>query len=541
MYIQYQELPGFRSIFIDYIQNTDKARKYFEQNFLDEHNYEQKFQEISNSNKIHRAILPEIINEQYESLKKSKLIISNLELLKNPKTMAVVTGQQLGLYGGPLYTIYKIITAIKLSRRLKEKYDKYNFVPIFWLEGDDHDFDEVASISFFNKVNELTTITYDDGLGEEINRGSVGRIKFNDKFADVIKKLSEELKESDFKESIFTELENIYNSSKGFLSSFREFINNLFGDYGLIILDPQDRKIKKLLRPIFKKELEDYRFHADSSIQRSAQIDDDYHAQVKVKPVNLFITENKGRYLLEPTETGFKPKNKKSRYTLDEMLSRVETNPEDFSASVLLRPICQDYILPTAFYVGGPAEIAYFGQIVPNYEFFNVPKPFIYPRASATILEKNIVNLLEKFELSVKDVFQDNENIKNEIISNIADIDINSVFDESVNEINIVIDNLKEKLFAIDPTLVDNANKSLDKIIHTLNIMRSKADSAMQRKHDTVLRQVDRIFLNLYPNGNYQERELNYISFAIKYGDDFVKWLFNELTINKFEHQILEI
>jgi bacillithiol biosynthesis cysteine-adding enzyme BshC len=541
MYIQYQELPGFRSIFIDYIQNTDKARKYFEQNFLDEHNYEQKFQEISNSNKIHRAILPEIINEQYESLKKSKLIISNLELLKNPKTMAVVTGQQLGLYGGPLYTIYKIITAIKLSRRLKEKYDKYNFVPIFWLEGDDHDFDEVASISFFNKVNELTTITYDDGLGEEINRGSVGRIKFNDKFADVIKKLSEELKESDFKESIFTELENIYNSSKGFLSSFREFINNLFGDYGLIILDPQDRKIKKLLRPIFKKELEDYRFHADSSIQRSAQIDDDYHAQVKVKPVNLFITENKGRYLLEPTDTGFKPKNKKSRYTLDEMLSRVETNPEDFSASVLLRPICQDYILPTAFYVGGPAEIAYFGQIVPNYEFFNVPKPFIYPRASATILEKNIVNLLEKFELSVKDVFQDNENIKNEIISNVADIDINSVFDESVNEINIVIDNLKEKLFAIDPTLVDNANKSLDKIIHTLNIMRSKADSAMQRKHDTVLRQVDRIFLNLYPNGNYQERELNYISFAIKYGDDFVKWLFNELTINKFEHQILEI
>ncbi len=541
MYIKYQDLPGFRSIYLDYINNENFVKQYYNQNFRDEKSYTDKFNEIAGYERLHRNLLPDIISEQYDDQYKSQLLKTNLDLLNNSNTLAVVTGQQLELYSGPLYTIYKIITAIKFARKLKEQYDGYNFVPIFWLEGDDHDFEEVASFSIFNKTNELVKLKYEDGKTDEANRGSIGKLAFNENFDTLAVQLKDELKETEFKDSLVDSLNEIYNSSSTFINSFRKFLNKLFGEYGLIVFDPQDAKIKKLLRPIFKNELTNYRLHSDTAIQVSAQLDEHYHAQVKVKPVNLFLNDKDGRHLIEPTEEGFKLRNKRNRFSLDELLDRIDTDPSDFSPNVLLRPVCQDYILPTAFYVGGPAEIAYFAQVVPNYDFFNVPKPFVFPRASTTIVEKNILGLLEKFELNITDVFGDGDELKNRIVNNLSEVDINKIFDASAKDINIALDKLKEQLFAIDPTLIDNANKSLDKILHTLNIMKSKSENAMNRKHDIVLRQVNKVLENLYPNGNYQEREINYLSFAVKYGDDIIKWLFNELTINKFEHQILEI
>ncbi|PKL87653.1 MAG: bacillithiol biosynthesis cysteine-adding enzyme BshC [Ignavibacteriae bacterium HGW-Ignavibacteriae-2] len=541
MFINYTELPGFRDLYIDYLYDFNKVEKFFKQNFRNQDLYENKFIELTESERLHRSLVPEIIREQYDGLKKTKLTDSNIELLKDKNTMAVVTGQQLSLYGGPLYTIYKIITSIKLSLQLKEKYESYNFVPVFWLEGDDHDFDEVKSITYFDKTNSLNTVTYNDGNEDNTNRGTVGRINFNDNINMTNQLFADSLRDSEFKEQLINDLKNFYKPGNNFSFAFRQLINSLFGEYGIVIFNPQDIKIKKILRPIFKKEIEDFRKHSDYIIERSAELEEAYFAQVKVKPINLFLNENDGRYLIEPDDDGFKLKNKRKRFTLEEILQRLEEKPEDFSPNVLLRPICQDYILPTAFYVGGPSEIAYFAQVIPNYEFLGITQPFIYPRASATILEKNISSLLEKFDLQLTDVFGDEKELSNKVLNRVTDFNVDEIFNNSIEEVSQTLDKLKEILTSIDITLVDNANKSQEKILQTFEVMKSKVEKAVERKNDVVIRQLEKLRTNLYPDNNYQERVLNYTSYTIKYGNDFIKWLYNELNINKFEHQILEI
>lgn len=540
MFINYSDLPGFRELYTDYLYNFDNVRPFYKQDFRNTDSYEDKFKEIAGSTKLHRKLLPDILKEQYGNEKISKPTEMNIALLGSEKTIAVVTGQQLSIFGGPLYTIYKTITAIKLSKQLNEKYVEYKFVPVFWLEGDDHDFDEVTSVNLLDKTNSFKTIKYDDGKEEGTNRGSIGKLEFNENFQSVLDEFIADLRDSDFKEEIAGYIKEFYKVSANFKTAFRLLLNKLFSEYGLVIFDPQDIKIKKLLRPVFQKEIENFQKHADFAIQRSAELEETYHAQVKVKPVNLFLKEGEGRYVVEPDNDGFKLKNKRIRFSKEEFLTKLENNPEDFSANVLLRPMCQDYILPTGFYIGGPSEIAYFAQVIPFYEYFNIPQPFVFPRASATILEKNILNLLEKYDLKITDILSDND-LKDSVLSKISEYNTEDGFKTAEEEIKLSMEKLKELINKIDPTLIDNANKSLDRIYQTLSQMKGKVDKAVERKNDTVLNQLDKLKINLYPNNNYQERVFNYTTYAIKYGNDLVKWIYDELSINKFEHQILEI
>jgi bacillithiol biosynthesis cysteine-adding enzyme BshC len=528
-------------LYLDYLYNFSKVEEFYKIDFRNTELYPQKFKEISTANKLHRTLLPDIILQQYADTKISKLVETNISLLKSSNTLAIVTGQQLSIFGGPLYTIYKTITAIKLSRHLKEKYDSFNFVPVFWLEGDDHDFEEVSSVTIMDKTNNLKSILYNDGKEDESNRGSIGKLKFEESISETVNDFLASLRDSEFKEEISGYISEYYKPGVDFSSSFRNLLNRLFGEYGLVIFNPQDIKIKKLLRPIFQKEINNFRTHADNAIRRSAELEEHYHAQVKVRPVNLFLSEDNARFVLEPDENGFKLRNKRKKFTIEELLTRLDEHPEDFSSNVLLRPICQDFLLPTAFYIGGPSEIAYFAQVIPFYDYFNLPQPFIYPRASATILEKNIAALLEKFVLQLEDIFGDQKVLTAKVLGEISEINVETLFNTAEEDLIITMDKLKEKIFAIDPTLVENANKSLEKILQTIGVMKTKVENAVERKNETVLRQLDKLRINLYPDEHYQERVINYTSFAIKYGNDFVKWIYNELSINKHEHQILEI
>ncbi|MBN1301387.1 MAG: bacillithiol biosynthesis cysteine-adding enzyme BshC [Melioribacteraceae bacterium] len=541
MYIKYSDLPGFRRLFLDYLYDFDKVKNFYNQNYRDTENYESKFSEIVQKERLHRFILADIISGQYSDIKKSKLVEANIELLKSPKTLTVVTGQQLSIFGGPLYTFYKIITAIKLSRQLKEKYDTYNFVPVFWLEGDDHDFHEVKSVTILDKTNELKNFVYDDGLEDDLNRGSIGKLQFNDNITTTKKEYFDGLRDSEFKEEIVNLVDDAYQPGKSFVNAFKKILNKYFGEYGLVVINPQSDNIKKLLRPVFKREIEYFREHSDFVIERSAELEDLYHAQVKVKPINIFIHEPDGRYLLEPEEENFKLKNKRKKITQEELLKRLEEAPQDFSPNVLLRPICQDYLLPTAFYIGGPSEIAYFAQVIPNYSYFDIPQPYIYPRASATILEKNISGLIERFELNLIDLLGENDRIKTEVLSSISDENVDKLFSEIKNEIQYAIEKLKENIFSIDQSLLETAGKTEERINHSLDVLKSKVEKAVERKHETVLRQIDKISANIYPGNEYQERVINFTSFAVKYGADLIKVLINELSINKFEHQIIEL
>ncbi|MCX7875818.1 MAG: bacillithiol biosynthesis cysteine-adding enzyme BshC [Melioribacteraceae bacterium] len=542
MYINFSNIPANQNLFLDYLEEFENVSKFYSKNFRDKQNYEKLFQKIKSSNREHKELLSNIIINQYNSFNASEKTKSNIELLKLPNTIAIVTGQQLGIFGGPLYTLLKSITAIKLSEKLQEEYPEYNFVPIFWLEGDDHDFDEVRKFNVLNNENNLIEISYHDGADDEINRGSIGQLKFNDNINLVFDELQKSLRDTEFKASLIDYLKTIYTPDKTFLESFKELMIHLFDKHGLIFFNPLDKEVKNILKPVFTKAITEYQTHSLALVERSASLEEIYHAQVKVKAINLFYAEEKDRSLIEPTESGdFRLRGKRKKFTYTELMNLIETTPEKFSPNVLLRPICQDYLFPTGFYVGGPSEISYFAQVNPLYELFNIEEPFIYPRASATIVEQGVNQVLSKYNLSITEIFVQQKELIEKIIRLNSELNTENIFNEANHQIENVFKNITENISKVDKTLEDLSQKSLQKIQQTLDYLRSKTSEAEKRKYEITIRQLSKVQNVLYPNQNLQERELNFIYFVNKYGMDFLKWLFDEIKIDKFSHQILNM
>ena len=541
MYINFSDIPGHQNLFLDYLYEYENVAEFYANDFRNKENYLKIFKNVSENRQNLAPDVSSLLTRQYSQLNPSSLTQKNIKMLSDKKTLAIVTGQQLGIIGGPLYTLYKIMTAIKLSRLLSERYDDYNFVPVFWLEADDHDFNEVRATKIIDEANSLITIEYKEEIAEDDLKQSVGMINFDSSINDFFKKLDTSQKQTEFKLPILEHLKSIYKEGTSFKDAFRKFVFDYFDEYGLIIFDPQDDEVKKILKPVFKKEITDFRIHTEQLVQVSATLEELYHAQVKVKPVNLFLRVDEGRYSIEPVDNEYRLRRKRKSFTQEQLLELLENEPDKFSPNVLLRPICQDYLFPTAFYIAGPSEIAYFAQIKPLYEIYEIVEPIIYPRSSVTILENAIANSLEKYSVSINDIFIDVENVKKKIINSVEERSVDEMFEGITNQIETTFDQLKEKLLDLDKTIADSSNRYRDKILSNISELKSKAEKAQQKKYEVTLRQIDRAAVNLFPNSNLQEREINFVYFANKYGEEFIKKVFDELQINKFEHQIISL
>ena len=542
MFINFGDIPGNQNLFLDYIYEFENVQEYYKHNFRNKDSYVNLFKSISASRKDKQHNLSAIIKNQYSSLQSiSNKTIRNIELIDKEKTITVVTGQQLGILGGPLYTIYKIITAIRLANQLTERYDEFKFVPVFWLEGDDHDFNEVRSINLFDDENQVINIGYKEEIDDDDAKQSIGKINFDEALNEFFSKYESSLRDSDFKNELLTKLKECYQVGKSFKQSFKDLIYWLFDEYGLVIFDPQDVEVKSLLKPIFKKEVNDFAIHTQKLIQVSAKLEELYHAQVKVKPVNLFYHTDDGRYSVEPVEDIFKLRRKRKQFTKDEILTEIENFPDKFSPNVLLRPICQDFLFPTGFYIGGPSEIAYFAQVTPLYDFYNIVSPIIFPRSSATILEKNVASGLDKYDLSMNDIFLGLDGLKEKVIASLSENNIEIAFEEASKEIELTFDKIKENLFAIDKTLVDSSGRYKDRIMSSIAELKSKATKAQETKHETTIRQLTRLSNLLYPLGNLQEREINFTYFYNKYGKDFIRKVYDDISVSEFEHQVISL
>ncbi len=541
MFINFSDIPGHQNLFLDYLYEFENVADFYTNDFRNRENYLKIFKNIVENRRNLSVDIGAIISNQYSNLSPCSLTQQNIKKLSDKKTLAIVTGQQLGILGGPLYTFYKIITAIKLSGFLSERYDDYNFVPVFWLESDDHDFNEVRTIKLINEGNSLSTIGYKEAIEEHDLKQSVGLINLDSSINGFLDKVAADMKDTEFKPILLDHLKNIYTEGKSFKSAFKELIFKYFDEYGLIIFDPQESHVKEQLKPIFKKEITDFRVHTEKLVHVSATLEELYHAQVKVKPVNLFLRIDEGRYSIEPVENEYRLRRKRKSFTQEQLLELLENEPERFSPNVLLRPVCQDYLLPTAFYIAGPSEISYFAQIKQLYDLYNIPQPIIYPRSSITVLENSIANSIEKYSVGINDIFIDVESVKKKIINSVEESSVDEMFDGISNQIETTFDQLKEKLLDIDKTIADSSNRYRDKILNTITELKSKAEKAQQKKYEVTLRQIDRAAVHLFPNSNLQEREINFLYFVNKYGEGFLKKIFGEIQINKFEHQVIRL
>ncbi|MEK6552326.1 MAG: bacillithiol biosynthesis BshC, partial [Bacteroidota bacterium] len=228
MFINFSDIPAHQNLFLDYLDEFENVERFYGKNFRATDQYLPFFKQLSEKDRPNRLIISEILKAQYQNQKVSKQTEQNIQALASEKTIAVLTGQQLGILGGPLYTIYKSITAIKLCNHLKENYDGFNFVPIFWLEGDDHDYDEVRNFSILNSENQILNLKYDDGQLDEVNRGSIGGLKFSQNIENVINELAGSLRETEFKASLMDLIKSIYQPGRTFLETFRELMIRLF-------------------------------------------------------------------------------------------------------------------------------------------------------------------------------------------------------------------------------------------------------------------------------------------------------------------------
>ena len=541
MLIDFSEIPNTNQLFIDFINDFEKVKNYYKINFRDEKSYPDFFKKICERDNPNKSKLVSIIKDQYGKFSPSKKTLENIELLKDNNTVAVFTGQQVGILGGPLYTIYKLFTVIKLCEELNSEYSEFNFVPVFWMAGDDHDFDEISSVNLVSKENEIIKLTYSDEHDPEFNRGSVGNLKFENSIQDFKQLVKDNLRETEFSESLFNMIDNVLSTDLSIKTSFFNLIYQILDDTGLIIFNPQDKEVKRLLQPIFSKELIDYKKHTKDLLLVSADLDDSYHAQVKIKPINLFLSDETGRHLIEPVEDEYRLKGKRKRITTEEILDIVEKEPERFSANVLLRPICEDYLFPTGFYIGGPGEISYYAQAIPLYKHYGLQHPIVYPRASSTIVEGNIGKILIKYNLSTKDFLQDSNLLKDIVVSSLSEHNLEDNFNKANEQIIEALEDLAKLLNKVDNNLSSIAESSKSKILHQLEVLKNKSVKAQENKFDSALRQISKAQNLIYPNNNLQERELTILNFVNKYGFDFFDWLYNELNIREFKHQILEI
>jgi bacillithiol biosynthesis cysteine-adding enzyme BshC len=528
-------------LYVDYLYHFDKLKQYYATDFHDRKSWKKVIAETA-SRLIDRSTLVRILTEQNKDIHCGIKTLANIDLLGNENTVAIVTGQQLGLLTGPLYTLYKTITAIQLAEKLTSEYPDYNFVPVFWVEGEDHDFEEVNHAFTISPLNQIAKIEYlPGGKPLERNPGPVANIAFDEFIEHSLSTLESSLQETEFKASLIAEVRAHYKAGTTFAKAFLGLMNRYFEDSGIVFLNPMHPEFKQILKPIFQKEISSVTKISQLVIDKSAELEEHYHAQIKSKPLNLFLFHKDGRYHIEPRENDFSLKGTRRFLSKEEISSLVDQSPELFSPNVVLRPICQDTLLPTLAYVAGPSEIAYFAQLKPIYELFNVPMPIIYPRATATIIEEKSKSILEKYQIEIEQIFSGIEPILMKISEQGSEVKVDALFESISKTVHETIQEARFGIQQIDATLAGSVDSTIAKIDSYLAVLKDKTQKAQLRRQEVSVRQVQKAALVLRPNDNFQERVLNVTYFLNKYGPDFVKWLSGELSIDRFQHQIIEV
>jgi bacillithiol synthase len=546
MQIPFNKLPGFNEFFIDYINDFNSLKDFFNYCYVEKENIFKslvdKEDNYLNKKLFTRNDLADILMIQNKYFNASDVSIQNIELLRNDNTYAIVTGQQAGILSGNLYTLVKAINTYQLSKKLSEYFPDYNFVPVFWLESDDHDFLEVNNINVFNKDNDLTKIEYfENGTPQERYLTPVNNILLDDFIEKFKTDLSDNLLKTDFTDALFDFINRSYKAGISFTIAFARFVNYLIGDLGIVFCNPADKEIKKLLIPIFEKELNTYPETCERVIETSAVIEQKYEPQVKPQPINVFYNHNNHRHLIEPRpENIFALKNSRQRFEKAQLIEQLYSAPENFSGNVILRPICQDYLLPTIAYIGGPSEIAYFGQFKSVYEFYGVNMPVIYPRVSVTLLENRVSNFIIKNGLSLEELF-DEKKVTSKLMNKINELKVDEIFNNLKDELNALYYSFGIDLEKIDKNLLNTFKNKNEKYLESLEYLKDKFVESQVQQNESTITKLKSNIQNIYPDEILQERYINILYFLNKYGFDIIQKLIDKMDISDFNHQVIEI
>ncbi len=508
-YISYQATNSFSKLVLDYINNEDSLKSFYSfrpdmdglKQAIDSRNF-----------KGNRKELVQILNQQYQSIQANQLVINNINLLADENTFTVTTGHQLNIFTGPLYFIYKIVTTINLATQLKVAHPEKNFVPIYWMATEDHDFEEINHVRIEDKnISWL-----------QPNNGATGRLNTKS-IASAVMAYKAFLGVSENGQKLAKLIENAYLNHHNLADATRALVNSLFETYGLVIIDADNVILKKQFAPIIKEDI---------TTQKSAELTEKtsedlaksgYKSQVNGRDINFFyLTDNLRERIIEK-DNSYIVNHTELKFTKDELLTEIENHPERFSPNVIMRPLYQEVILPNIAYIGGGAEVAYWMQLKANFEYHQIDFPVLLLRNSALLIDQRSAENLNKLGFKLEDSFLSTNELQEIWIKNNSESNLN--LSNEINAIHAVFDQLKMNITKVDQTLETATAAAKTKTNHLLSNLEKKVFKAEKKKHAVSLTQIENVKNRLFPSGTLQERVINLAPMYVNFGDDFISSL----------------
>ena len=538
--LPFSEISGQSSLFLNYQTDPHGLRDFIPGALKGHTTLNDRIDSVLAGYEVDRDRLAESLLKQNIDLESGPKSIENIAKLRQADCVAVVTGQQVGLFSGPLYTIYKALSAIKLAECLTNR--GFNAVPVFWMATEDHDFKEISKTSVTGRDGRLKDFSVSSPESE--SHFSVGRMTIGDDIVGTIESLLLELPATEFSKEIEEALRRTWKPGENFGRAFARFLNWVLGDRGLVFLCPLEDEIKKLSAPIYRKAIENASELTNAAIERSQRlVQSGKHAQVHISEdyFPLFIEEQNGaRTALRRRGDGVLI-TREGKSTLDEkeLLQIADDHPEKLSPGVLLRPVVQDFLLPTLAYFAGAAEIAYFAQGSGAYEILGRVAPTVYHRQSFSLVEPRHAKTFDQLDLSLKSLFEGKDILSPRIVESILNSDVAETFDSVESEVLRQLEILETKLSEVDPTLTENLEMRRRKIEYHIGALRRKFHQAQLRKDDAMRKRLDDLFDAVLPNHHLQERTLNICSPLNRYGRSICDWIFEAIDLDDPDHRIL--
>jgi len=494
--VSFEETRRFSSTFLDYINNKAALKPFFK------HPPKlQSFQQAIAERKFdnsRRKVLVDTLLKQYQNIETSDKVRQNIQALLEPTTFTVTTGHQLNILTGPMFFVYKIIAAINLAKALKSQYPDHNFVPVYWMASEDHDFDEINHFRLFGKTH-----TWNQEAG-----GPVGKLD-----TSTLKPLLEEIPD------LPPLVSDAYGQAKNLSEATVRLVNQLYGEHGLVILDADERELKAQFKPFIMHDV--FQNMANQLVEQTTEKLEKagYKGQIFPREINFFYMDDGSRERIVKDGDHFRILNMGQSLTKAELEKLVEESPEKFSPNVVMRPVYQEEILPNLAYIGGPAEMAYWLQLKPVFDHYSVSFPILFPRLFGMIIQKPVLKKMEKNHLSVTDIFKDFHMLKENIILAGAEDEIE--LSEELKALEDIYRKIKEKAGVADKSLEGLVISEQKKTEKSLESIQKRIKRAEEQKHEVAINQVSAVLDKLFPDGSLQEREDNFLNFYIN-NPDFI-------------------
>lgn len=514
--ISYRDAQYFSDLICDYLDRKDQLTAFYNR-FPRLENFTGQLKEKADSYpNSHRKVLVEQLQKQYASMDTSPTTLENITQLADKKTFTITTGHQLNVFSGPLYFLYKIISVINLTKTLKKQHPDYNFVPVYWLASEDHDFEEINFFNYKDKKIKWNR-TASGAVGELSTEG------MDEVFADFKKQLDHS-EQASFLKSLF---EKAYLQHENLAEATLYFVNKLFGDHGLVCIDANCRALKNLFTPNIKNEL--HLQNAYSKITEKAQQLEKlgYKAQVNPREINLFYLDKGLRERLIKEDDSFVVNNTSLRFTAEEIDRLVDDTPEKFSPNVVMRPLYQEVILPNLCYIGGGGELAYWFELKDYFNIEKIPFPILLLRNSALLVSKKTQKKLKQLEVPVENLFLHQTDLVALHTKRISDIALD--FRPQKEHLSKQFENLYQLAQKTDKSFLGAVAAQEKKQLRSLDYLEKRLLNAQKRKLSDELNRLTTIQDELFPGLNLQERVANFSRFYMTYREKLIPELFQTL------------